>query len=119
MRVLFVDDESHVLEALRRQSRGAGFETCYAQSAELALAILAGEPIDVVVTDMRMPGMDGAALLERVRDQHPRILRIALSGDAPGQLRTRAEAVAQAWLEKPCSFSAIRQAILGLREQAG
>ena len=54
----------------------------FASSAAAALEILAEGPFDAVVTDMRMPGMDGAALLEEVKRRHPHMVRIVLSGQA-------------------------------------
>jgi CheY-like chemotaxis protein len=119
MRILFVDDEPHVLEALRRQSRVGGVEARFACGAEQALAMIAGEPFDAVVSDMRMPGMDGAELLERVRAMRPGMVRVALSGDAASALRQRGEAVAHAWLSKPCSFQVIRDTLATLRPGEG
>ena len=119
MRILFVDDEPHVLEALRRQSRVGGVEARFASGGEQALALLAGEAFDAVVSDMRMPGMDGAELLERIRALRPGMVRVALSGDAASTLRQRGEAVAHAWLSKPCSFQQIRDTLANLRPDAG
>jgi CheY-like chemotaxis protein len=115
MRVMFVDDESNVLDALRRQSRKSAFEAYFAASGEDALTVLARTAMDVVVSDMRMPGIDGAELLERVSVLHPRTLRIALSGDAAADLRARASRTAHAWLSKPCSFADICATIAELR----
>ncbi len=77
-RVLFVDDEPQVLEGLRRMLRAYRREWTmhFCEGAEQALAAMAEEPFDVVVSDMQMPGMDGAELLTRVRDQYPDAVRI-------------------------------------------
>ncbi len=65
-RVIFVDDEPNLLGGLRRMLRGRRDWYCiFADSGPAALELFAEEPFDVVVTDMRMPGMDGAHLLMR------------------------------------------------------
>jgi CheY-like chemotaxis protein len=65
LRILFVDDEPHLLDGLRRSLRPMCKEwnPSFAAGGEEALAVLAREPFNVIVTDMRMPGMDGTALL--------------------------------------------------------
>lgn len=103
-RLLFVDDEAHVLAGLRTSLRGQRrrWEMEFANSGAEALErIEAGEP-DVIVCDMQMPRLDGAALLERVRQEAPSTIRIVLSGHADPQLAMRALPVAQQWLSKPC-----------------
>ena len=83
IRVLFVDDDPVVLDNLRsllhRQERE--WDMVFAADPEAALDELAIEPADVVVSDMRMPGMGGSGLLARVRDLYPGAARIVLSGD--------------------------------------
>ena len=80
--VLFVDDEKSVLDGLRRSLYGQRNEwnQVFATSGAEALEILARERVAVVVSDMRMPGMDGATLLDRVRTIQPEAVRIILSG---------------------------------------
>lgn len=80
--VLCVDDEPSILSALRRVLRAEGCRLLIAQGGVEALAILATEAVDVVVSDMRMPGMDGAQLLAQVREQWPGTARILLTGYA-------------------------------------
>ena len=103
MSVLLVDDEPLVLKSigmiLRRRRRDW---TCtVASSGEQALAELATTTVDVVVSDMRMPGMDGAELLERIQASHPRIARIILSGDAEPSAIERARGAAHEFMSKP------------------
>ena len=80
--VLLVDDEPSVLSALRRLFRSQGFRLEQATSGADALALMQTTPVDLVISDMRMPGMDGAAFLAQVRQAHPSALRILLTGYA-------------------------------------
>ena len=77
--VLLVDDEIRSLEALQRTLED-DFTLFTASSTDEALAILESEFIQVIVTDQRMPDMTGVALLRRVRERHPQVVRIILSG---------------------------------------
>ncbi|MGH9686019.1 MAG: HDOD domain-containing protein [Candidatus Acidiferrales bacterium] len=112
-RILFVDDEPKILEGLQRtlRSRRHEWEAAFASGGEAALTMLAAAPFDVVVTDMRMPGMDGNALLEVVRQQYPSILRIILSGYTEMEASLRAVPVAHQFLLKPCEPETLRAAI--------
>lgn len=80
--LLFVDDEPSILSSLKRLFRPHGYRIHTAESGDEALEILEREPVDLVVSDMRMPEMDGAAFLERVRQQWPGVVRILLTGYA-------------------------------------
>ncbi|WAC73059.1 response regulator [Roseateles sp. SL47] len=80
--VLFVDDEPSILSALRRLVRPQGYRVLLASGGAEGLALLAQEPVDVVVSDMRMPEMDGAAFLEKVHQSFPQVGRILLTGYA-------------------------------------
>jgi len=82
VRILFVDDEPHILKALRRSFADDDFEVYLAESGEAALLLLAEQPVDIVVSDIRMPGMDGHQLLLRVKKEYPGIIRLALSGSS-------------------------------------
>ena len=113
-RVLFVDDEPKVLEGLQRLLRPLRHEwkMAFAGGGAEALTLLAREPFDVVVTDMRMPEMDGVALLEQVRQLYPQIGRIVLSGHTEVQYAFRAVRVAHQFLLKPCDADMLRAAIV-------
>ena len=80
--LLFVDDEVNVLNALRRLFRPLNYKILTAGGGAEALALLEQEHVDLVISDMRMPGMDGAQLLEQIRAKWPDILRILLTGYA-------------------------------------
>ena len=77
-RVLFVDDETRVLEGLQRmlRARRHEWEMVFADNGPSALEACDRLPFDVVVSDMRMPGMDGASLLSEVQRRHPDTVRI-------------------------------------------
>ncbi len=103
-RVLFVDDEVDVLDALRdalRRYRRV-WRMRFATGGVPALVALEAEPADVIVSDIQMPGMDGAELLARVQESYPATIRIVLSGYANTAVITRAATVAHRILAKPC-----------------
>ena len=112
-RVLFVDDEPRVLDGLRdmlRKQRRV-WDMVFAPGAEAALEEIARAPFDVVVSDMRMPGMDGASFLGRVKELSPEAARIILSGHAEEAMILRALPVCHQYLSKPCSAEALREVI--------
>jgi len=80
--ILCVDDEPSILSALRRLFRAHGFQVLAAESGQAGLDLLDTEAIDLVISDMRMPHMDGVVFLEHVRQRKPDILRLLLTGYA-------------------------------------
>lgn len=80
--LLCVDDEPNILTALRRLFERQGFQVVLADGAEAALALLEREPIDLIISDMRMPGMDGASFLAHASERWPDTPRILLTGYA-------------------------------------
>lgn len=81
-RLLCVDDEPNILSSLRRLFRGKGYQVLVANSAQEGLSILETESVDLVISDMRMPVMDGAVFLEHVRERWPETIRLLLTGYA-------------------------------------
>jgi len=112
-RILFVDDEEPVLNGLRtRLYRQSGRWTMmFVESGARAIAELEREAFDVIVTDMRMPEMDGAELLQRVSERWPQTIRIVLSGYAESQQALRLVPVAHQYLSKPCDAQRLVSAI--------
>ncbi len=112
-RVLFVDDEPRILEGLRRMLRPQRheWEVAFAPGGEAALAMMEALPFDVIVSDMRMPGIDGATLLCRVREQYPQMVRIVLSGYTELSAALRVVPVAHQFLAKPCDAEMLRVAV--------
>lgn len=117
MRILFVDDEASVLDGLRRMLRKerGEWEMDFATSGPQALEKLAQTPFDVIVTDMQMPGMTGADLLERTVEVHPEVGRIVLSGHADEALAMRAARVAHQCLAKPTDPETLKLAVARAR----
>jgi putative nucleotidyltransferase with HDIG domain len=103
-RLLFVDDDSVVLQGLQRMlfEMVDEWEMVFVDRPEAALAALDQSHFDVIVSDARMPGMDGGALLSRVRENHPDVVRILLTGYSEIEATLRAVPVAHRFLTKPC-----------------
>lgn len=121
MRLIFVDDEPLVLQGLRRSLHAmrAQWSMEFADSAAQALERMKQEPFDVVVTDMRMPGMDGCQFLHEVKARHPQTIRIVLSGQSSREALLRSLAPSHQFLSKPCDTEELKERItkaLVLRE---
>jgi HD-like signal output (HDOD) protein len=115
MKLLLVDDEVRVLEGLERmlnQIVDDDWEIHCASGGTAALEILARMPVDVMVTDMRMPGMNGAQLLAEVRRRYPEVARFVLSGHMEQETAMAAAVHAHQFLAKPCTGSMLRDAVL-------
>lgn len=84
--LLAVDDDPYVLAALRRLFRANGWRILTAGRVQEALALLAAEPVDIVLSDLHMPGADGLELLERVGRGWPQTARVVLTGRAEAAL---------------------------------
>ena len=80
--LLLVDDEVNVLKSLMRLLHAHNYRLLMAASGTEALALMAREPVDLVISDMRMPHMDGAELLAKIRQQWPDTMRLLLTGHA-------------------------------------
>lgn len=120
-RILFVDDEHQVLEgyraALRKQRKR--WTMLFAGSGDEALGIMEEEPVSVLVSDMRMPGMDGATLINRTSEQWPHTLRIVLSGYSEEDMILRVVKAAHHFLAKPCppeELVAVIERVLALQD---
>jgi len=103
-RVLVVDDEAEIADMARAMLEGAGYEVATAESGAVALELLAAARFDAIVSDLRMPDMDGAALWRAVRDDHPAMARriLFVTGDtlSPGSRQFLAETHCSS-LDKP------------------
>lgn len=112
-RILFVDDDPLVLRGLRRllYPEIAEWRAEFVESGVEALELLAREPFDVLVTDMRMPQMDGLTLIRLTRERHPELMRIALSGHLDEEIALRALPISHQFLAKPCSRETLTAAL--------
>jgi two-component system, probable response regulator PhcQ len=113
-KLLLVDDEPNLTSALVRSLDRSQFEIFTADSAQKGLMILAGNDIDVVVSDERMPGMTGSQFLSEVRKQWPNTIRMILSGQADLEAAVRAinEGEVYRFLLKPCHPKELQMTIL-------
>jgi putative nucleotidyltransferase with HDIG domain len=112
-KILFVDDEANILDGLRRTLRDMRreWEMEFAAGGRQAIEILSSRTIDVLVTDMRMPGMDGRQLLEKVKQSYPLIVRIILSGHSDKNVIFSSVGLAHQFLSKPCDSETLRATV--------
>jgi HD-like signal output (HDOD) protein len=102
--ILFVDDDLNFLEGLKRMLRPLRHEwnVSFATSGADALARLEEGTTDVIVTDMKMPGMDGSQLLQTVIEKYPNVIRLILSGYSEKEMIIKTVGTAHQYLSKPC-----------------
>ncbi len=112
-RVLFVDDEPSILSGLRRMLRNMRkhWDMAFLSSPQEALEQIRSEHFDVIVADMRMPGMTGAQLLAKARELLPASARIILSGQTEQEHFLGALGTVHQFLAKPCDSETIRATI--------
>jgi HD-like signal output (HDOD) protein len=101
--LLFVDDQRQILKSINRIFIDTSYTIFFAENGEEALQVLDKEKIDMIISDMRMPGMDGYRLLSKVKEKHPLVLRLILSGYAQENLVFKAiqNNLAKSYLRKP------------------
>jgi putative nucleotidyltransferase with HDIG domain len=111
--ILFVDDESHVLAGLRRSLFDVSddWQMHFSVCGNDALDFMRNNAVDVIVSDIRMPEMDGITLLKLVRTEFPDVVRILLSGYAEYESTIRSIPVAHQFLNKPCEPITLQLAI--------
>jgi len=108
--ILFVDDEPNIIQGLKRMLRcmRGNWDMFFASGGKEALDILSDNHIDIVVTDMRMPEMDGAKLLEIIMSRFPNTVRIVLSGHSDKEMILRSTKFAHQFLIKPCDADTLK-----------
>lgn len=111
--ILFVDDETNILAGLRRalRSHAGRWDLEFVPTAEAALRIIDKKPVHLVVTDMRMPGTDGAELLELLSQRAPHVFRFALSGESDIDKAIRIVGRSHRFLAKPIEPEVLVEAI--------
>lgn len=112
-RILFVDDEPSMLRVIKMGMRSmtAAWEMEFAESGEDALKLMEQKPVDVIVTDMRMSGMNGAQLLNQVLRRDPQTIRIILSGYSDLIEVVNCVGLTHQFLGKPCSLDELRNCL--------
>ncbi len=119
-----MDDEPSMIRVLKMGMRPMvnEWDLHFAESGEEALALIGHQPFDVVVTDMRMSGMNGAQLLTHVMRQHPQTVRIVLSGYADLSEVVSCVGLTHQFLTKPCSLEDLKNClkrVTGMKQQLG
>jgi HD-like signal output (HDOD) protein len=111
--ILFVDDERELLDGLRARlyKHRNDWRMQFVVSGDEALAILGKEPIDLVVSDVRMPGMDGGQLLTLVKERWPTTIRIIVSGYSDPIQAARLTSLAHQYVAKPCEDRQVENTI--------
>jgi len=111
--ILFVDDETRILDGLKRMLRSLRREwkMTFVDTGAAALSHLDAEYVDVVVTDMRMPGMDGSELLQEARVRYPGTVRIILSGQCDRDSVFQCLGPAHQFLTKPCDSESLKATV--------
>lgn len=111
--VLFVDDEALILQGLQRSMRVMRneWEMTFVDNAAAALAFMEKQPVDVIVSDMRMPAMNGAQLLGEVMKRYPKTVRLILSGHADQDLILQCVGSTHQFLSKPCDPEQLRATV--------
>jgi len=111
--VLFVDDDPRVLQGLQRMLHGErrNWSMQFAASGREALACLDRGGFDAVVTDMRMPDMDGVELLTFAMERHPQVARIVLSGEIDPSVSLKVVRCAHQFIAKPCEAETFKNAL--------
>jgi HD-like signal output (HDOD) protein len=112
-RILFVDDEPAIIEGLRAALRPQRkeWDTAFALGGPAALEEVRRGAFDVIVTDMRMPIVDGAELLRQVKELQPRAVRIVLSGQTDTETAMKTVFTAHQFLAKPCELDKLRSLV--------
>jgi putative nucleotidyltransferase with HDIG domain len=111
--VLFVDDDFMILEGLKRMLRGLSSEwdMTFVNCGSEALEKMSVGAFDVIVTDMRMPEMNGAQLLDEVKKRYPHTVRVILSGQSDNNMVMKTLKSAHQYLAKPCDADALKSVI--------
>lgn len=111
--IIFVDDEDMVLQGLQRSMRVMrnDWDMTFVDSGAKALEFMEKSPVDVVVSDMRMPGMSGAQLLAEVMKRFPKTVRLVLSGHADQDMILQCVGSTHQYLSKPCDPEQLRATV--------
>lgn len=111
--IMFVDDDVYILKGYQRalEQYGTDWDVYFCVSGMEALNLLSKQPMDVLITDLRMPNMDGIILLEKVLQQYPAIIRMVMSGNVEEPDSFKAANLAHQLIAKPCDMMKIRSIV--------
>jgi len=111
--ILFVDDEDNIINALKRTFMLSGYRIFFAANGKCGLEILDREKIDLVISDFKMPEMDGTLFLKKVKEKYPHIIRIILSGfiDQKEIVQATCDGIAKSYLTKPWDNDKLKKQI--------
>ncbi|MZH05651.1 MAG: response regulator [Nitrospinae bacterium] len=106
LKILFVDDDISLLQSIRRYVRlnHKEWNCMFSNSGEEALKILSQMPFDLIISDMRMPQMDGSQLLRKVKEKYPATIRFILSGQTEQNSFLKGIGSMHQFLTKPCGM---------------
>ncbi len=113
--IIFVDDEKNLLDSLKRTLRPHSKEwnMRFLESGDEALKYISGNSCDIVVSDYKMPGMDGLELLSKIKEKYPQIKRILLTGQSDTEIFNRAKDIVDKYVSKPCRQEELIAALKG------
>lgn len=112
-KILFVDDDPGILQSMRRAVRQTckGWECDFAPGGAEALKKMNEKEFDLIISDMRMPHMDGATLLKETKKRYPEMIRFILSGQTQDEAFLRAIGPMHQFLSKPCEFDFLKKTV--------
>lgn len=124
IRILFIDDDALMLKSMARvlNPMREEWEMEFVDSGAGALELMAVKPFDIIVSDMVMPGMNGAQLLNEVMERYPNTARFILSGHAKSEDVFKCVLSADRYFSKPMDIGAFKAAVTersGLQESLG
>ncbi len=112
-KILFVDDEKNLLDSLERNLRSYSHKWSmkFAESAKDAIELMSDEQCDIIVSDYKMPEMNGLELLKYVKEKYPDTKRILLTGQSDTEIYNKSKEIVDQYLSKPCDHDELISAL--------
>lgn len=117
LKLLVVEDDALVRDVIVRAAGDCGIDVDAVEHGDAAIALLADKDYDVVVTDLKMPGISGLELMDRLRETHPRTALIVITGFALDEVEERVSRSGGLLLHKPFNLAALLDALHWARER--
>ncbi|MDY6967571.1 MAG: response regulator [Spirochaetota bacterium] len=104
-KIIFVDDEINLLQGLKRslRSKKGEWDMLFLESGKETLEVLKRSRYDIIVSDYRMPDINGIELLKVIKEKYPYMIRILLTGQSEAEIFEKAKDLVNVYLPKPCS----------------